>query len=192
MTTGVQLLPDIKSVFGTAEKIATEDLLAGLIAMPEAPWATARKGDKPLDAKALADRLKGYGPRSKVVRIGTQTIRGYDSADFVDAWKRYLPEGTPSPDSHNNSRNIIDNKNNIVTSVTSGVPEAPNSDPAVCGEPADACRNLFTEERDGAIYELHATCIDPWNGVEDDAGADADLGDIPPCLDRRSNRSPAP
>ena len=61
---------------------------------------------------------------------------------------------------------------------------------AYCGEPGAPGRSLFTEERAGKFYELHALCIDPWNGIECDAArADADLGNIPPGLDRRPKRT---
>jgi Protein of unknown function (DUF3631) len=45
---------------------------------------------KPLSDIGLARRLKAYGIKPKVVRIGDHTFRGYDKQDFYDAWKRYL------------------------------------------------------------------------------------------------------
>ncbi len=36
-------------------------------------------------------RLKGYGVRSKQVRIGQVTLKGYAKDDLIDPWTRYLP-----------------------------------------------------------------------------------------------------
>jgi hypothetical protein len=38
---------------------------------------------------------EGYDIKSKQIRIGDATCKGYDRADFIDVWKRYLP---PSSD----------------------------------------------------------------------------------------------
>lgn len=75
--------------------------------------------------------MKGYGIKSKVVRIGERTPRGYASEDFADAWKRYLP---PSSDERNkcNKRNNIDNKNNYVADVADvaeGMADGKDNDP---------------------------------------------------------------
>jgi uncharacterized protein DUF3631 len=48
---------------------------------------------KPLSDRGLAERLKPYGIRSKLIRIGGTVARGYAKADFLDAWARYLPLG---------------------------------------------------------------------------------------------------
>jgi hypothetical protein len=46
---------------------------------------------KPLNARGLATRLGKYGVKSKTVRIGDHTPRGYTREDLADAWARYLP-----------------------------------------------------------------------------------------------------
>lgn len=86
---GVRLLGDVRAVFGDAERMATDAILKALHAMDEAPWADLR--GKPLDARGLALRLKPYGVQSKKLRIGDGTFQGYDRADLLDAWTRYLP-----------------------------------------------------------------------------------------------------
>ncbi len=58
--------------------------------LEEAPW-----GDlwgKPLDARRLAKMLKPYGIKPKQLRLDPETtMKGYQAADFEDAWNRYLP-----------------------------------------------------------------------------------------------------
>ena len=111
---GVLLLGHIKDAFGDDSRVATTVLLERLRDRDESPWRDIK--GKPLDSRGLAVRLKGYGIKSKTVRIGDSTPKGYDATDFDDAWKRYLP---PALDSRHirHKRHIIDNKNNIVADV---------------------------------------------------------------------------
>ena len=92
---GVRLLADIREVFSDRDHVFTDDLLAGLIALDESPWADLR--GKPLDSRSLARRLKPYGVEPKPVRIGDQVARGYERADLFDPWGRYVtdPEAKP-------------------------------------------------------------------------------------------------
>lgn len=81
---------------------------------------------KPLDERGLAKRLKPYSIKSKVVRIGERTPRGYTAEDFNDAWHRYLPALGAEERNKRNKRNNIDNKNNYVADVADvahGAPE---------------------------------------------------------------------
>jgi hypothetical protein len=86
---GVRLLADLQSTFGDAIAMATEDVLTALHAMKESPWADLR--GKPLNDRGLATRLRQYGVKSKQIRLGHRTLKGYVRADLHDAWKRYLP-----------------------------------------------------------------------------------------------------
>ncbi|MFD2053773.1 DUF3631 domain-containing protein [Mesorhizobium calcicola] len=92
---GVKLLADIKTVFNDNEVLATESILIRLCALDESPWSDMR--GKPLDDRQLAQKLRPYGIKPRVVRIGTATPRGYHMADFIDAWRRYL--STPPQES---------------------------------------------------------------------------------------------
>jgi hypothetical protein len=120
LTEGVELLSHIKFVFAAETQLATQTLIDRLCNLEESPYADIR--GKKMDGAALAKRLKSYHIKSRVIRVGDKTPRGYLASDFQDAWSRYLP---PSSDSRNtrNTRNIIDNKNNIVAPVA---PDAPS------------------------------------------------------------------
>ena len=113
-TKGVELLTHCREAFGEADYVATIVLLERLRDRDESPWRDIR--GRELDARGLALRLKGYGIRSKTVRVGDQTPKGYDASDFADAWKRYLPLASDSRHK-GNSRHIFDNKNNFVADV---------------------------------------------------------------------------
>jgi DNA polymerase-1 len=87
---GIRLLADIRTVFGDRDRITTEDLLAALGSLDEAPWSEIARG-QPLNALGLANRLKTYGVSSKTIRTGeTTTKKGYMREDFTDVWERYL------------------------------------------------------------------------------------------------------
>jgi hypothetical protein len=88
---GVQLLADLRAVFGAAgtDRIASEELCRRLAELEEAPWGDLR--GRAIDPRGLAARLRPYGVRPKNVRIGENVPKGYTSEDLADAWSRYLP-----------------------------------------------------------------------------------------------------
>ncbi|RWF41851.1 MAG: DUF3631 domain-containing protein [Mesorhizobium sp.] len=85
---GIRLLSDMKLVFGFSERLSTKGIIENLCSLPEAPWGDLR--GKAISDNGLADRLRPYGIKSKQIRIGDWTGKGYDRADFYDAWQRYL------------------------------------------------------------------------------------------------------
>jgi Protein of unknown function (DUF3631) len=93
LTVGVQLLRDIREAFdgAGASYLQTRLLLEQLHEMEESPW-----GDwygRALSAHALAKLLSPYGIGPRRQRLEGKNLRGYWSADFEDAWVRYLPVG---------------------------------------------------------------------------------------------------
>jgi putative DNA primase/helicase len=100
-STGNDLLADIKDVFDNmgATKISTVELLERLTGDEEKSWATYNRG-KPMTPRQLAKQLEIYGIKSKTVRMGPKsTPKGYEVAQFEDAFRRYLkpPSGEPDP-----------------------------------------------------------------------------------------------
>lgn len=93
---GLRLLSDLRQVFGDRDAMATDDILSSLQRLDEAPWGELVAG-KPLNARGLARRLAEYGVKSKQVRDGAVTRKGYARADLWDAWSRYLPPPGPPP-----------------------------------------------------------------------------------------------
>jgi hypothetical protein len=95
---GVRLLRDIRTVFGTRERMPTADLVAALIKMDDSPWADLY--GKELSARRLAKELERYDVRPVQWRDGTTQPRGYVVAatesprqvGLLDAWNRYLPD----------------------------------------------------------------------------------------------------
>ena len=76
-STGVQLLADIRTIFGTAEKLTSEVIVDELAKMEDRPWTEWSKG-KPMSKAQLARQLGRFDIVPRTIRIGGQTAKGYD------------------------------------------------------------------------------------------------------------------
>ena len=86
---GIRLLIDVRDVFKDRDKLFTAELLKGLHALDNAPWAELK--GKPLNEYGLGRFLRDYEISSKTIRVGEHKAKGYERADFTDAWARYCP-----------------------------------------------------------------------------------------------------
>lgn len=116
-STGNDLLADIKAALEQWPKpsIRTADLIEKLVADEELGWSTYNRG-KPLTPRQLAKRLGVYGIRPKTVRQpktaldpAGSTPKGYELADFKDAFERYL-----KPDSGKPEAALLPNEKDVV------------------------------------------------------------------------------
>jgi Protein of unknown function (DUF3631) len=83
----LRLLADIREIFKVGqEKILSADLLARLRSVDESPWAAEIE----LDPRKLSWMLRPYQIKPKTVRVGNARAKGYERADFLDAFARYL------------------------------------------------------------------------------------------------------
>jgi hypothetical protein len=89
----VLLLLDIRDAFGGHETLFTKDLLAKINELEESPWGARRKGEG-LDARGLARMLRPFKIKSRTVRVGGETAKGYHVDQFEDAFARHVPEGS--------------------------------------------------------------------------------------------------
>lgn len=99
MSTANELLADIKEVFDgeKVKSVRTVDLLEKLTADADKGWATYNRG-KPMTPRQLAKQLAAYGIKPKTVRQGKKdTPKGYEVAQFEDAFRRYLTSPPPEP-----------------------------------------------------------------------------------------------
>ena len=55
-------------------------------------WPEAHRG-RPITETWLARRLRGFGINSRTLRIGDNRAKGYELADFTEAFERYLSAG---------------------------------------------------------------------------------------------------
>ncbi|MGC5013151.1 DUF3631 domain-containing protein [Streptosporangium sp. DT93] len=100
-STRVRLLADCRTAFATDPALPTAVLLERLKADTEAPWADY--GPAGLTPMKLGVILREYEIRSANIRFldGTQA-KGYQRADFLDAWARYCPAPS-APDTPQNA-----------------------------------------------------------------------------------------
>jgi len=84
---GHELLTNVRDVLAAAhgEFVATETLIAALVALPESRWA-----DEGLTGRRLALLLKPYGVAVGRNPSTSKRERGYRRTDFTDAFERYL------------------------------------------------------------------------------------------------------
>ena len=84
----VELLTDIAGLLAETDDsvITTKALLDHLTADEDRPWATWRKGEKPITARGLARLLGPLG----IVPTRIRPLRGYRRDGFEDAIARYL------------------------------------------------------------------------------------------------------
>ncbi|AII61453.1 DUF3631 domain-containing protein [Dehalococcoides mccartyi] len=86
---GIQLLTDIREITkDKSEHISSADLIEALLKVDESPWSDLN--GRSLNARRLAALLKTYGIHSQTIRQGSRTFKGYQVADFQDAFNRYL------------------------------------------------------------------------------------------------------
>jgi len=99
-TIGELLLADIKDIFEDLKvnSLGSAHICEKLEKLEERPWATWSKG-KPITQNNLARLLNKYGIKSQTTRLNPDTTaRGYEKANFEDAWARYIPpKPLPSP-----------------------------------------------------------------------------------------------
>jgi len=101
---GVVLLNDIRSVFNArcVDRIWSRSLVDALNAMDDAPWSEWRgicdnQNPRRLSQGELAKALRPFAIRSRSIRLGNSTAKGYFRSQFEQAWAAYCREdGTPA------------------------------------------------------------------------------------------------
>jgi hypothetical protein len=87
---GHQLIEALRLVFGDRSALFSKDICRALNADEELPFGGYSNGAG-IAPRDLAKLLKPYGIRSKQVRVGTETLKGYERDDFAEVWQRYTP-----------------------------------------------------------------------------------------------------
>jgi putative DNA primase/helicase len=85
------LLDDIRQIFAQAgtTRLSCKQILNCLRAL-DRPWSPASAFNAPLTSRWLGHYLHRLGIRSHSLRIGHQSVKGYEVADFSDAFARFL------------------------------------------------------------------------------------------------------
>ncbi len=86
------LLLSISTYFSSTgtTRISSSDLITELCKDETGPWRECNNG-RCVTQNLVARLLRNYGIKPSSMRFGESVIRGYDKADFIDAFERYLP-----------------------------------------------------------------------------------------------------
>jgi hypothetical protein len=185
---GIRLLADLRTVFGKEDALFTDAILTALHTLDEAPWKDLN--NKGLDSRSLGLRLRQYGIKSKQIREGTSNKRGYQRADLVDAWDRYLPSpqtsATPATSATTPQlqgpavSDVADEARNVADSFGNGGAKSPMTptsvaDVADVALPADEERlpsgvvnggSAFPDQPDGSTDRTCVQCRGVIDGTE--------------------------
>jgi putative DNA primase/helicase len=83
------LLADIAEIFGERERILSQELVDGLVALDEKPYGELNRGHA-ITTNWLARQLKDVvSTPTKTMRISAERKKGYSRDAFTDAWERY-------------------------------------------------------------------------------------------------------
>lgn len=160
----IELLRALKEIFdGNKNQISTHDLVESLRSDPDGPWETGINYGRGLDARSLSKFLKPFGIRPHTIRIGNSTPKGYQKADFTDAFSRYLsqknisdlenPENYPPHDtnkdqSHFSRKNHPTQESFVVDEKSSQSPNGSHCVNVSDKNPVSGKMEHFSEERD--------------------------------------------
>ncbi len=107
---GVRLLADVRAIFDARnlpeDRLPSAALCSTLTNIESGPWADYSHGH-PITPNQLARLLRPFGVVPGTKRDGADTFKGYERADFAEAWNRYLdpvtpPEGASEPSQRHN------------------------------------------------------------------------------------------
>jgi putative DNA primase/helicase len=89
---GANLLADIRAIFAErrVDRLPSVELVEALVAIESRPWAEWKRG-KAITANGLARLLVSFGITPGTIRTANGTPKGYQLAQFEDAFARYLP-----------------------------------------------------------------------------------------------------
>jgi len=90
----VQLLSDLRDLFGGRERMHSADIVKGLVALEDRAWAEWGRQKKPISKTALAGLLRDFKvPSAKSMEIDGKNLKGYEREWLEPLFKRYLAPG---------------------------------------------------------------------------------------------------
>ncbi|QZA13628.1 DUF3631 domain-containing protein [Mycolicibacterium holsaticum] len=151
-TVGVQLLRDLRTVFGDRDFMYTRDILESLGRLPESRWAHFHLTGSPLNDRDLARELKAYGVRSRDHRRGDTVKKGYDADDLADPWDRYVDAFPVAATSATEATTQVDDSRGVLKAPLEADQRSLRS---VCSAPSCTKRSW----RDGLCEAHHGEAI---------------------------------
>lgn len=135
---GTELLLNIQDIFEQRkiERFSTSDLIQALCSDDEQPWATYHRGQS-ITPRQLANLLKGYGIKSKGIRIGNATPKGFEKHQFSEAFDRYLNSINPkicatAQQSNSHANYSVSHSINVAATLDLSATRSPTTDLSCC------------------------------------------------------------
>ena len=88
----VMLLQDIETILTNTDPITSAGLAEELIKLDDRPWGEYGKMQKPISKNSVARILKTFNIKPHQIRFGEKNLRGYESEQFADAFRRYVSQ----------------------------------------------------------------------------------------------------
>jgi putative DNA primase/helicase len=174
------LICDIAAIFTALgrDRISSAELIEELCKITPRPWSEYGRSGKPITQNKLARLLKPLGIVPVVVRIGSETPRGYERSQFDDAFSRYSPEKEAS------NRNSASNADTTGTSdlfqTATGDPDVAvwksqkSNNDGLCGGVADEKGDMEAPGISGRVIDtLAAWYDDTYHERRDEPGIEA-------------------
>lgn len=166
---GAKLLGDVRAIFAErqADRFASRDLAEALGLMEARPWAEWGRAQKPITPPQLARQLGRFGIAPRTLRLPDGgRLKGYERADFDEAWARYLPPDSP-PDTSPPLDSRLPNRDTVTARINTG---RNGNFESVTGEACHGSENAVSANKDGHCHGV--TVSNPQTRQE---GTQADL-----------------
>jgi hypothetical protein len=127
-TASVMLLEDIQRIFADEgiDRIPSQELTTKLAKMEDRPWVEWRN-DKPITPRQVAKLLEQFKVKPDTIQIGSGTAKGYMLEQFANAFARYTPLQSVTPEQVNKINGLRANQSVTTQShVTDGNREKTN------------------------------------------------------------------
>jgi hypothetical protein len=92
----IELLTDIKTVFGASEKLSSKELCSKLASLEDRTWAEW-KGLRSINPNQVARLLAEFDIAPGTIWLRGSSIKGYRFEQFTDAFARYTPKRNVRP-----------------------------------------------------------------------------------------------
>ncbi|KTD02657.1 DUF3631 domain-containing protein [Legionella feeleii] len=150
-----ELLLSIKEIIEAKkiDKISSVDLIQELCVDDEQPWAAYNRG-RPITPKQVASFLKKYGIKSKGIRIGHSTPKGFEKSQFNEAFSRYLTHSTESLENSRNTQQFNEYKNYNVAENNTVAATPPSSATLGLNDNNDCCLVADRLRDEGDLMEM--------------------------------------
>jgi len=87
-----RLLEDIRTIFGTKDRMSMREICDLLSDLEDAPWREWHKSKETITTYQLGKLIAEYGLRATNIHIGpSHKPKGYLREDLENLWQRYLP-----------------------------------------------------------------------------------------------------